>query len=201
MGKPVYQLDELGYFVGVTTADESPKQPGVYHVPGGCVVQKPPVAKPGTRRRFAAGKWAYEALPGYGASAPQSGEPSIAELRAAKIADVNAWRAVAETVFEYKGATFACDATSRRRLDAVANCIALTGAFPAEYAGTWTATDNAPVPVGTVDEFRAFYAAMSAAGTAAFNRATALKAEVMAAESPEAVAAIAWRAPPAALPG
>lgn len=196
MVKTVYQLDELGYLVGVTTADESPKQPGIYHVPGGCVVQKPPVDKPGTRRRFAAGKWSYETLPGYGASAPQPGESTIAGIRAAKLAEVNAWRAAAETVFEYKGATFACDPASRRRLDAVAHCLALTGSFPADYAGAWTATDNAAVPVGTVDEFRAFYAAMAAAMTAAFNRATALKAAVMAADKPEAVAALAWRPAP-----
>lgn len=40
--KIVYQTDHLGIFIGAVTADESPLEPGVYLVPGGCVEVKPP---------------------------------------------------------------------------------------------------------------------------------------------------------------
>lgn len=40
--KLVYQTDHLGVFVGTVTADESPLEPGVYLIPGGCVEIAPP---------------------------------------------------------------------------------------------------------------------------------------------------------------
>lgn len=35
--KSVYQLDEEGYLVGQTIAFESPLEPGVFHIPRGCI--------------------------------------------------------------------------------------------------------------------------------------------------------------------
>ena len=35
--KSVYQLNDEGYLIGVTVAFESPLEPGVYHIPRGCV--------------------------------------------------------------------------------------------------------------------------------------------------------------------
>jgi hypothetical protein len=40
--KVVYQTDHLGIFMGVVQADESPLEPGVYLIPGGCVEIAPP---------------------------------------------------------------------------------------------------------------------------------------------------------------
>jgi hypothetical protein len=40
--KLVYQTDHLGIFVGAVAADESPLEPGVYLIPGGCVEAAPP---------------------------------------------------------------------------------------------------------------------------------------------------------------
>ncbi|MFJ4496655.1 DUF4376 domain-containing protein [Pseudomonas atacamensis] len=40
--KLVYQTDHLGIFIGAVTADESPLEPGVYLIPGGCVEVEPP---------------------------------------------------------------------------------------------------------------------------------------------------------------
>ncbi|NHN70599.1 hypothetical protein G7W60_22420 [Pseudomonas fluorescens] len=40
--KIVYQTDHLGLFVAEVTADESPLEPGVYMIPGGCVEIPPP---------------------------------------------------------------------------------------------------------------------------------------------------------------
>ncbi|MBV4459415.1 hypothetical protein KVG96_15785 [Pseudomonas sp. COR58] len=40
--KLVYQTNHLGIFVAAVTADESPLEPGVYLIPGGCVETAPP---------------------------------------------------------------------------------------------------------------------------------------------------------------
>ncbi|WP_271105104.1 phage tail protein [Pseudomonas tohonis] len=40
--KTVYQTDPLGIFVSATVADESPLEPGVWLIPGGCVETPPP---------------------------------------------------------------------------------------------------------------------------------------------------------------
>lgn len=48
--KTAYQTDKYGLLVGETIADESPLEPGVYHVPAGATLTPPPVDWP-------AGKW------------------------------------------------------------------------------------------------------------------------------------------------
>ncbi|WP_454565947.1 DUF4376 domain-containing protein [Pseudomonas sp. AIG] len=40
--KIVYQTDYLGIFIGAVRAEESPLEPGVYLIPGGCVEVAPP---------------------------------------------------------------------------------------------------------------------------------------------------------------
>ena len=60
--KIVSQLDADGYFVGLTAADESPLEPGVFLIPGGAVDASPPVVPDGHRARWSNG-WAFEAIP------------------------------------------------------------------------------------------------------------------------------------------
>ena len=60
--KIVSQLDADGYFVGLTAADESPLEPGVFLIPGGAVDVEPPVVPDGHRARWSNG-WAIEAIP------------------------------------------------------------------------------------------------------------------------------------------
>lgn len=38
----VFQTDENGFLVGATVADESPLEPGIFHIPRGCVEVVPP---------------------------------------------------------------------------------------------------------------------------------------------------------------
>jgi hypothetical protein len=42
MSKTVYQMNRYGMFCGETEADESPLEPGVYHLPAGTVEIAPP---------------------------------------------------------------------------------------------------------------------------------------------------------------
>jgi hypothetical protein len=41
--KTVYQTSPQGLFIGITEADESPLEPGVFLIPGGCVETPPPL--------------------------------------------------------------------------------------------------------------------------------------------------------------
>ncbi|KTT31186.1 phage tail protein [Pseudomonas oryzihabitans] len=44
MDKIVYQIDQAGFYQGQTSADESPLEPGVYHLPARCVETPPPAS-------------------------------------------------------------------------------------------------------------------------------------------------------------
>lgn len=119
--------------------------------------------------------------------------PDLAELRAVKNADIDAWRAAANaSTFPHAGKQIACDALSRSDLDGVAHHIALFGAFPDGFPGGWKATDKTMLPLADVDAFRAMYASMTAQGADNFNHSQALKAALAVASTPEEIAAIRW---------
>jgi hypothetical protein len=58
--KIVSQLDASGYFLGAAVADESPLEPGVYLIPGGCEDVEPPEVPEGQRARLVGGVWQFE---------------------------------------------------------------------------------------------------------------------------------------------
>lgn len=53
----VFQTDHLGLYVGPTTADESPLEPGVFLIPGGCVEVAPPEAPQGKIQHWNGKRW------------------------------------------------------------------------------------------------------------------------------------------------
>lgn len=59
--KQVCQLDAAGYFTNVTTADESPLEPGVYLIPGGCIEAAAPVIPEGQKAKWD-GSWVFEKI-------------------------------------------------------------------------------------------------------------------------------------------
>ena len=118
---------------------------------------------------------------------------SLAELKAAKNAEINAARLAANhSGFEYLGKRIATDPLSRGDLDAVAAIVARTGALPAGWPGAWKATDNSFVPIVTVAAWDAFYGAMYAAGLQNFATAQALKAQLADAANPAEIDSITW---------
>ncbi|ASJ79181.1 hypothetical protein P26059A_0029 [Curvibacter phage P26059A] len=71
MTKQVSQLDTNGYFVGVTTADESPLEEGVFLIPAGTVDSIPPSIPEGKLARWN-GEWTLEDIP-----QPEPEEPPV----------------------------------------------------------------------------------------------------------------------------
>lgn len=62
--KIVSQLDNDGFFIGATTADESPLEPGVFLLPAGAIDKAPPAnIEPGKRYRVWGSGWRGEAMP------------------------------------------------------------------------------------------------------------------------------------------
>ena len=60
--KQVSQLDADGYFVGLTVADESPLESGVFLLPAGAVDAPAPVIPEGQRAKWN-GAWVFEDIP------------------------------------------------------------------------------------------------------------------------------------------
>lgn len=61
--KIVFQTDHRGFYVGTTLADESPLEPGVFHIPGGCVETAPPEYSASESARWDGENWVIEQLP------------------------------------------------------------------------------------------------------------------------------------------
>jgi len=60
--KQVIQLDAQGYFVGTTTADESPLEKGVYMMPADTIDADVPTVPDGQKAKWDNG-WVFEAIP------------------------------------------------------------------------------------------------------------------------------------------
>ena len=60
--KQVIQLDANGYFVGFTTADESPLEEGVFLIPADCIDTTAPTVPEGKRAKWN-DAWVFEDIP------------------------------------------------------------------------------------------------------------------------------------------
>jgi len=80
MEKIVSQLDAEGYFVGTVAAEESPREPGVFLIPGGCIELDPPQVEQGKRYRQEGGVWVAEEMP-----KPEQPQPEPVPDRRAEI--------------------------------------------------------------------------------------------------------------------
>lgn len=63
MSKLVCQLDENGYFINQTEADESPLEKGVYLIPRLAIDFPKPDIIEGKRAKFKKNSWVYEDIP------------------------------------------------------------------------------------------------------------------------------------------
>lgn len=117
----------------------------------------------------------------------------LAELKAAKNAEINAARLAANfSTFTHAGKLIACDQLSRSDIDGTNGFVSLYGSMPPGWPGGWKAVDNTYVSIADVAAWKAFYSSMFAAGNANFAKAQALKTQLDAATTAEQIAAIAW---------
>ena len=185
--KLVPQLDSFGYVMGSVIADPSPLEPGVYLIPGGAVDAEMPVVPAGQRAKWNGAGFDLEDIP----QPVVPPAPTLDELKAAKNTEINIARAAANTsTFDHSGKTFSCDQLSRSDIDGVNGYVALYGALPPGFPGAWKAVDNTYLPIADVEAWKVFYTAMVAQGAANFAHAQELKAQLAAATTPEAIAAI-----------
>lgn len=77
--KQVCQLDHESYFVGMTVADESPLEPGVYLLPSGAVDTTPPTTPEGKKAKWN-GSWVFEDVP-KPAPEPEPTPPTNEEIK------------------------------------------------------------------------------------------------------------------------
>ncbi|WP_153114630.1 hypothetical protein [Rhodocyclus tenuis] len=119
--KIVSQLDADGYFRGPATADESPRDPGKFLLPGGCIDREPPaVIEPGKRYRPHGDDWTCEDMP------EQTPIPTPANSRVAEI----------------YGRLLAIDSESIRPAREIATAVASAQAVPAFAASKLTALES-----------------------------------------------------------
>lgn len=129
----------------------------------------------------------------YSEDQPTPPEPTLADHKAAKNAEINTARGAANTgTFTHGGKTFSCDPLSRGDIDGMNGYVALFAALPAAFAGVWKAVDNTYFAIADVAAWKAFYSSMVIQGAANFAHAEDLKTQLAAATTPDAVAAIAW---------
>lgn len=89
MTKTVYRYDENNCYIGTDRAFESPLEKGVFHIPANCTEIEPPEEKEGFKIKWNGEVWEYEEIP----KEPEPEQPTLDELKAKKLAEVDAWTA------------------------------------------------------------------------------------------------------------
>ena len=173
----LYCYDSKGVFAGTLEVDEMSAMP--------CGALTPPPETVGNEvAQIQNGEWTI---------LPERPPTDLAPIKAAKNQEINLWRAQAnQTTFPHLGKLVACDALSRSDIDAVANSIALTGAFPDSFPMAWKAADNSYIMLPTIAAFKDMHKSMTTQGTINFGKSQQLKATLAAATTEAQVAEIVW---------
>jgi hypothetical protein len=151
-----------GEFLGEGVADESPLEPGAYLVPAHATTSAPPTAMAG-KVRIWQGEWVFVDVANGEPIDPEY-EPSIDELKAAKIAAIRAARhAVEFGGIMHDGVMYDSDATARAKYGETRDVFAL---MPDMVVDGWKASDG-PDGLGVyVTMTKALLDAMTLAGAA-----------------------------------
>ena len=107
---------------------------------------------------------------------------TLEQVRAAKNEAINRARLRAnQSHFTFAGKQIAVDPLSRGDIDGAHGAWLMSGGPPPGWPGGWKAIDNTYVPITDMATWGQFYGAMVATGTANFNHAQQLKAQLAAA--------------------
>lgn len=130
--------------------------------------------------------WIIEAIPA----------PTLKEVKDQKRAEINAARDQAEQGgFEYMGKVFDSDQVSAQRISMAAQAMALADDTATI---TWTCQDNTTIDLNKT-QLIGMVAALAAWSNTCHQKATALKAQIDAAETAEELENITWEDKPAIL--
>lgn len=88
--KTVYQTSN-GIYIGEAVAHESPLEPGVFHIPGGCVEVQPPLLSENQKARWTGKAWEVETLPKPEAKPEPTPEDLAAQELVRKLAEAHAY--------------------------------------------------------------------------------------------------------------
>ena len=182
----------MAYFVFVTTEGfiDSMQELPMHPAPTNAGQWHQSDVKLDLRRAHGAQRWQWNG----GAPALVDLRP-LAEIQRAKKDEINAAHELANlTSFVFQGKDIQANAHSMRQIEVTNGGVLARGALRATWGGAWKALDNSYVAIPDVATWRAFYDAIEETGTNNYNRAQALKAQVDAALTAEAVAAITWNA-------
>lgn len=111
--RPCAQLDSEGYFIGITSADESPLEPGVFLIPGGAVDAAAPDIPGGKRAKWDGVGFVLEDVP----PPPQAAAPTADEVREQQRREIDRQRDIAlNEGFTSDGILWHCDHTFQAQI-------------------------------------------------------------------------------------
>lgn len=118
--------------------------------------------------------------------------PSLDELKLAKRAEINQARDAAEqSGFEYMGKIFDSDQVSCIRISSAAQAMSMVAMSEETPTITWTCQDNSTIDLNP-QELMGLVVALAQWSNTCHQKATALKAQIDACDSKEALAEIKW---------
>lgn len=128
-----------GEFLGEGTADESPLEPGAYLVPANATTTAPPTAMSGKVRVWR-GEWLFEDKQFEEQPVDPEYEPSLEDIKAAKLAAIRAARTAAEHGgMMHDGVMFDSDERARAKYGETRDVFAL---MPEMSVEGWKASDG-----------------------------------------------------------
>lgn len=190
--KQVAQLDQDGYFVGPTWADESPLEEGVWLLPGGSVDAELPDVPEGSRAKWNGTGFDLEAIP----EDPEPEPLTLTERRETRWTAVKAERSRREYGgVQVAGHWFQTDLESQIKHQSNlidAKDILADGGTQADLLTIggqpvgWKTFDNGVVPM-TVGLAIGIAAAIKVQTALSYTRGQTLYAEIMASDNPESI--------------
>lgn len=194
--KPVCQLDHDGYFVGMTVADASPLEPGVWLLPAGAIDADAPEIPEGYRAKWTGAVFELEALPVDPDPEPEPEPPTLAERREAVWTAVKVERARREyggvlaaghwfqtdLESQIKHQSNLIDAKDMMASGGTNDDILTIGGLPVG----WKTYDNGVVPL-TVGLAVAIAGAIKVQTALAYARGEQLRAQIEVSDDPESI--------------
>lgn len=142
----IYSDDNKEYIESLILDDSDKSPSGKWNIPGFCTEIEPPIEKEGFLRVWNGSNWEYKEIP----KEPIEPEPSLDEIKEAKIAEMKAERDYREVQnIEYNGKVFDYNEKARERLSRAQQYLE-DNSLPSIM---WTCADNT-LSLLTIQDFK-----------------------------------------------